>query len=453
MRRAVFGSGCVATLALLGMCSPWLSQARAETQFNLNPPISAAVNWTTDGVWEQPGFPNSTTHSANLSRPLASPLTANLGSNSITLAGLTMGSTTSAITTSIAGPAALIFQNDDAGYSSGVPFITSGGVPGATIQTVGETRAFFENSGPLAIEPAGAGTRTLSLGADSVVNGMRPIIHNAPDGGVVGVTKFGPGKWELFGNNTYTGQTRVREGQLNIVGDQTGTGETIVDAGATLGGDGTVGGNVTVHGAIAPGRSTGTLQIAGNLTLDAGSEMVIEILSTTPGKFSRLEVAGNATLAGALRIELPNQTGGPCVPKLGDIVPFLAVSGGAGGNFDDVESAPLLPGLKWSLEPGNVTVFLRVIASLPGDYNFNGIVDAADYTVWRDSFGQQGTGLAADGNLDEKVDDADYAFWKSHFGEVLSGAGQSFSDTPAVPEPNCLILFTLAACALPLRRR
>ena len=36
--------------------------------------------------------------------------------------------------------------------------------------------------------------------------------------------------------------------------------------------------------------------------------------------------------------------------------------------------------------------------SLAGDYNGDGVVDAADYTVWRDTFGQTGADLAADGD-------------------------------------------------------
>ena len=43
------------------------------------------------------------------------------------------------------------------------------------------------------------------------------------------------------------------------------------------------------------------------------------------------------------------------------------------------------------------TVVEAVLASvgLVGDYNDDGTVDAADYTVWRDSLGQTGSGLAA----------------------------------------------------------
>ncbi len=69
---------------------------------------------------------------------------------------------------------------------------------------------------------------------------------------------------------------------------------------------------------------------------------------------------------------------------------------------------------------------------LPGDYNFNGVDDAADYTVWRDTLGSA-TDLRADGSgptsgvPDGVVDVLDYAFWKSQFGNVL-GPGAASGD-------------------------
>ncbi|MCO6042327.1 PEP-CTERM sorting domain-containing protein [Aeoliella sp. ICT_H6.2] len=56
--------------------------------------------------------------------------------------------------------------------------------------------------------------------------------------------------------------------------------------------------------------------------------------------------------------------------------------------------------------------------SSPADYNGDGNVDIADYTVWRNTLGSTGAGLAADGNGDQVVDAADYEFWKGNFGTV-----------------------------------
>ena len=52
----------------------------------------------------------------------------------------------------------------------------------------------------------------------------------------------------------------------------------------------------------------------------------------------------------------------------------------------------------------SVTLFER----LAGDYNHDDVVDAADYTVWRNSKGAEGDLLDADGNLDGVVDELDY---------------------------------------------
>ena len=83
---------------------------------------------------------------------------------------------------------------------------------------------------------------------------------------------------------------------------------------------------------------------------------------------------------------------------------------------------------------------------LPGDFNFDGTVDAADYTVWRDSFGQTGAGLDADNNVDGIVDELDYAAWKASFGQSLAGAGSAAS--AAVPEPAALVLVAISSLAL-----
>lgn len=51
-----------------------------------------------------------------------------------------------------------------------------------------------------------------------------------------------------------------------------------------------------------------------------------------------------------------------------------------------------------------------------GDYNGDAYVNAADYTVWRDSLGQVGTQLSADGDRDGQVDQEDYSIWASAYG-------------------------------------
>jgi autotransporter-associated beta strand protein len=80
------------------------------------------------------------------------------------------------------------------------------------------------------------------------------------------LTKTGNGTQILGGTNGYTGNTTVTAGTLLINGSTTSNSLFSVAAGATLGGDGTVGGATTINGILAPGNSIGTLNIAANTT-------------------------------------------------------------------------------------------------------------------------------------------------------------------------------------------
>ena len=84
---------------------------------------------------------------------------------------------------------------------------------------------------------------------------------------------------------------------------------------------------------------------------------------------------------------------------------------------------------------------------LLGDYNGNGEVDAADYTVWADNFGST-TLLDADGNGDGMVDAADYTIWADNFG---TGAAQA--QGLVIPEPGTLGLLGVGLWGLVSRRR
>jgi hypothetical protein len=96
-----------------------------------------------------------------------------------------------------------------------------------------------------------------------------------------------------------------------------------------------------------------------------------------------------------------------------------------------------------------IAIWSEAVVPVQGDYNHNGRVDAADYTVWRNSLGQVGSDLDADGDDDEDVDADDYTVWKMHFGES-GGNGSGGSASAAVPEPTAtaLILWgVLAICS------
>jgi hypothetical protein len=79
---------------------------------------------------------------------------------------------------------------------------------------------------------------------------------------------------------------------------------------------------------------------------------------------------------------------------------------------------------------------------LPGDYNDDDKVDAADYTVWRD---QLGSATALPNDDTPGVMEDDYTRWKNQIG--MNGSGSLAGNRP-VPEPGTWVL--LLAAALPL---
>jgi hypothetical protein len=94
----------------------------------------------------------------------------------------------------------------------------------------------------------------------------------------------------------------------------------------------------------------------------------------------------------------------------------------------------------------------NLVFGLQGDYNGDGVVDAADYTVWRDTMGSSGSALAADGNNNGVIDAGDYDVWVMHFGEHAGGSGASVNSS--VPEPaSILLLLVIGAAAASLRGR
>lgn len=95
------------------------------------------------------------------------------------------------------------------------------------------------------------------------------------------------------------------------------------------------------------------------------------------------------------------------------------------------------------------------LSHVEGDYNLNGVVDAADYIVWRDTFGEIGDGLVADASENSMIDADDFDAWRSNFGATgLSFAPASGTvASAAIPEPTSAILVLLALVALTVTHR
>jgi hypothetical protein len=87
----------------------------------------------------------------------------------------------------------------------------------------------------------------------------------------------------------------------------------------------------------------------------------------------------------------------------------------------------------------DISFALLDAAGLAGDYNGNGVVDAADYTAWRDALTAGATVLLND-PTPGTVDETDFDYWRAHFGET-AGSGAVADSAAAVPEPSTVMLF------------
>jgi hypothetical protein len=140
---------------------------------------------------------------------------------------------------------------------------------------------------------------------------------------------------------------------------------------------------------------------------------------------------------------------GETVNDLSELLPTgsTSLSGGTTFNLDspfrtesnggirDLAFSYLLPGDTQFTE--SVVVYRDVdFQLLPGDYNGDGKVDAADYVVWRKTDGSPGG----------------YNAWRSNFGMSAAGASIGLS-TASVPEPTGFIYVAMAIAALAFCRR
>lgn len=177
----------------------------------------------------------------------------------------------------------------------------------------------------------GGTTGRLSTKTNITDNGTLTVNHSdnvGLDGVVAGSGSFrqiGSGITRLGGANSYSNTTSVEKGTLLVNGKQTGTGATTVFSGATLGGLGVLGGDVTFNtGAgttISPGdNGTGKFGINGNLTLASDTTSLFQLgeAYVPGGAYNDLvNVGQNLNLNGDLDVQLaPGGTFLPGVYRL-----------------------------------------------------------------------------------------------------------------------------------------
>lgn len=246
-------------------------------------------------------------------------------------------------------------------------------------------------------------------------------------------------------NTTVSGAVNSPEGSsITVANAATFNGD--VSGGADFDG----GGTTTFNALYAPGDSPDSIDFAGSLNFGSGATLGIEIGGLFAGAdFDRLVVAGDVTLDGTLDVTLIS----PFTLQPGQSFEIVDVTGSLSGTFSGLPDGATVGSfggtelvISYLAGDGN-DVALLAVSGIDGDYSNNGVVDAADYVLWRMHVGaDEGTLLNdADGG---QIGTDQYNTWKANFGITLGSGSLSGA---LVPEPESLGLLLLAAAAIVAR--
>jgi hypothetical protein len=175
-------------------------------------------------------------------------------------------------------------------------------------------------------------------------------------------------------------------------------------------------------GGLVPGVITNpaTLLVQGNLILNAGAILELDIFD--PTAVDKLAVTGNFVAGGILDVSLDAAAPAPSHGDSFDLIDWGTIS----GQFTSL-LLPQLAGLAWNTD--RLYIDGTISVALPGDFNGDGAVDAADYVVWRKRGGTQ----------------TEFNTWRTNFGRTADGGTTS---STSVPEPAALLLSAWAIIAL-----
>lgn len=279
----------------------------------------------------------------------------------------------------------------------------------------------------------------------------------------VAFVKEGSGTQRFAGTGTYSGETGVNAGVLQVDGSISGTSQVLVTNGATLRGTGTVASpDWTINGTVQPGGDTpaATDVLTLDLSASSGTPMLFESDSTVSLVLdagltsSTIDVIGSAASIVAFdnnTFDFTDLTSGSLASGTYTLLDGDANTSYSLGVGVSLTGLGAYSSTSLSVSGNDLVLTIGGGGGLPGDYNEDGTVDAADYTVWRDNFGST-TPLPNDGGLGTPVGEALYTLWKTNYGNT-AGAGTGAMAAAAVPEPAALSLLVIGVLLCGWRRR
>ena len=301
-----------------------------------------------------------------------------------------------------------------------------------------------------------ATTAAATLGQSVGGNGTANIAGVWSTGNLI-VGNAGAGVVNLLGTVTTVPFPIGSIGQLtsanaSIAAQPGSTGNVNVNA-IVLNGLSVISSDWNVTGSLALGGTSGAAGGAGTVLIGPVNSVTVgSNLKVWPGGTIALaqggtfNITGAANLGGDLKFNL---TATPD-PHAGDSFQILSATGGVSGTFASTMLPTLDPGLSWKVVYSATSVSLTVVAGLPGDFNANGVVDAADYVAWRNNVGST-TALPND-SIGGTIGPAQYNEWRTHFGQT-SGSGALANGSTAVPEPATMWLVIAAMVCVFAKRR